>query len=273
MKFSVLMSIYAATRLDDLERCLESLAQQTLQPDQIVLVYDGPVDACVENWIENRARQMPLYCLKFPTNRGLGPALRDGLIACKHDLVARVDSDDWSVPERFEIQVDHLLNNPSISVIGGWLKEYYPGISGSVGMIRRTPLEQMTLKRNARRKNPLNHPTVMFRKYHVLASGNYESCPLFEDYLLWAKMLMRGYHLSNLPKVLVETEIDTDYFARRGGLYYIRQEIHLLSKLYTIGFFSRSRSIIFFLSRLPMRLIPKRLRQHSYKLMLRGPSP
>ena len=103
-------------------------------------------------------------------------------------------------------------------------------------MIRPTPLEQMTLKRNARRRNPLNHPTVMFRKSHVLASGNYESCPLFEDYLLWVKMLVGRYHLSNLPKVLVETEIDTNYFARRGGLQNIRQEINLLSKLYKIGF-------------------------------------
>ena len=162
------MSIYAATRADDLDRCLDSLTTQSLVPQQIVLVRDGPVDTTVERCIENHSRNLPLYHLIYSKNRGLGLALRDGLLACDHELVARADSDDWSVPERFALQVDYLSMNPSISVIGGWLKEYYQSTTGPVPVVRQTPLDHGSLKRAGRRRNPINHPTAMFRKSHVV---------------------------------------------------------------------------------------------------------
>lgn len=270
MPFSVLMSIYAATQADDLHRCLESLAGQSLAPNQIVLVRDGPVDGSVEKYLENHARNLPLRQLQFPQNRGLGLALRDGLQACDYEIVARADSDSWSVPDRFAVQVDYLVNNPSISVIGGWMREYYQEAAGSIGVVRQTPLEHASVERAARRRNPLNHPTVMFRKSHVLGSGNYEPCLLFEDYFLWARMLMKGYHLANLPCVLVETDVNPGYFSRRGGIAYVRKELYLLQKLRNIGFLSLVDTGTFILSRLPIRLLPLAVRQRLYKAFLRN---
>ncbi len=264
------MSIYTATQADDLDRCLESLAGQSLTSDQIVLVHDGPVDSSVEQCIEIHTKNLPLHHVYFPQNRGLGLALRDGLHACHHEFVARVDSDDWSVPDRFALQVDYLLNHPSISVIGGWLKEYYPGNTEPVGIVRQTPLGHVSVERAARRRNPLNHPTVMFRKSHVLSSGNYEPCLFFEDYFLWAKMLLSGYHLANLPHVLVETHIDPGYFSRRGGIPYMRNELYFLNKLKKIDFLSPIDIGIFIFSRLPARLLPLKARRHFYKHFLRN---
>ena len=268
MQFSVLMSIYKATLADDLNHCLDSLTAQSLAPDQIVLVRDGPVDSNVEKCIKHHAQYLPLRQLHFPQNRGLGPALRDGLYACDHNFIARVDTDDWSVPERFALQVEYLVNNPSTSVVGGWLKEYYPGADPD-GVVRQTPLDHMSIERVARRRNPLNHPTVMFRKSDVLASGNYEPCPLFEDYFLWARMLMSGYHLASLPHVLVETKVDPSFFSRRGGVSYVIKELNLMKKLRNIGFLSPVDTSIFTLSRLPMRLLPLKARQHFYQAFLR----
>lgn len=264
------MSIYAATRADDLDRCLASLSGQSLAPNQIVLVQDGPVESDVKRCIDNHSQNLPLDHLQFSKNRGLGRTLRDGLLNCDYEFVARVDSDDWSVPERFELQVDFLKKNPSISVIGGWLKEYYPAPDGPIGVVRQTPLEHASIKRAARRRNPLNHPTVMFRKPHVLASGNYEPCQFFEDYFLWARMLMSGYHLANIPHVLVETQVDPGYFSRRGGIAYVRHELYLLQQLKKIGFLSYVDTSIFILSRLPMRLLPLKARQRLYKDFLRN---
>ena len=271
MPLSVLMSIYAATLADDLDRCLESLAGQSLTPNQIVLVRDGPVDVSVEECIKFHARNLPLHHLHFAQNRGLGLALRDGLQACHHELVARADSDVWSVPDRFALQVDYLVNNPSTSVIGGWLKEYYQEAGGPpIGVVRETPEGYASVERAARRRNPLNHPTVMFRKSHVLGSGNYESCLLFEDYFLWARMLMKNYHLANLPQVLAETDVNCEYFSRRGGIAYVRKELYLLEKLRKIGFLSLVDTVIFIFSRLPMRLLPLKARWHLYKTILRN---
>ena len=109
----------------------------------------------------------------------------------------------------------------------------------------------------------------MFRKKDVLACDSYESCPLFEDYYLWAKMLVQGYLFANLPKVLVDTEADSDYFRRRGGIAYARNELRLVRKLRQIGFLTPMEASIFILSRLPMRLTPVLMRQHMYKAFLR----
>ena len=115
----------------------------------------------------------------------------------------------------------------------------------------------------------MNHPTVMFRKTDVLACNSYEFCPLFEDYYLWAKMLAQGYLLSNLPEVLVETDVDSDYFRRRGGVTYLRNELRLVRKLRKIGFLSPMEAGVFILSRLPLRLAPVLLRQYIYRTYLR----
>jgi hypothetical protein len=159
--------------------------------------------------------------------------------------------------------------NPSISVIGGWMKEYHQSIKGQAPVIRQTPLNHETLHRLSKRRNPINHPTVMFRKSHVLASGNYEPCLLFEDYFLWARMMTQGYFIANLPHVLVETEIDSNYFARRGGIPYVIKELHLLKKLRQIDFLSSIDMSIFILTRLPVRLLPLIVRRYLYRAFLR----
>jgi len=269
MQFSVLMSIYLGTEAKELDSCLESLADQSLKPDQIVLVRDGPVDTSVEETIDKHLQKLPIHSISFPQNRGLGLALRDGLLACDHEIVARVDSDDWSVPERFENQIDYLKNYPSTSVVGGWLREYYESSVGRIGVVRETPSHHNSIERIARRRNPINHPTVMFKKSHVLAAGNYADCLLFEDYFLWARMLMSGFILANLPSVLVETKVDKLYFVRRGGIGYVKKELVFVQKLKTIGFLSTLDTIFFIASRLLLRVSPLRVRQMFYKGFLR----
>ena len=269
MNFSVLMSIYAETRASDLSQCLGSLSQQTLPATEIVIVRDGPVHSTVEQCIQSYESTFLFQHLSFPRNRGLGPALRDGLNACSYELVARVDSDDWSVPERFQKQAQFLHSESSISVVGGGLKEHYGTGGKTISVMRQSPTDHASIRQTGKRRNPMNHPTVMFRKNDVLACNSYEFCPLFEDYYLWAKMLTQGYLLSNLPEVLVETEIGPDYFRRRGGVTYVRNELRLVRKLRQIGFLSPMEAGIFILSRLPVRLVPISCRQYMYRTFLR----
>lgn len=269
MSFSVLMSIYSATQADELDRCLKSLTMQELPTNQVVMVRDGPVDPDVEKCISKFSSRLPFEHLYFSSNRGLGCALHDGLNVCSNELVARVDSDDYSVPERFALQCDYLEENPLISVVGGWMKEHYliNGVSSVV--VRQTPISTSNVAHTARRRNPVNHPTAMFRKSHVLQSGSYQPCLLFEDYFLWARMLMAGYQIANVPQVLVETHVDSEFFARRGGISYLNHEVHLLKKFRSIGFLSGANSAVFVLSRLPMRLAPLKLREQLYRVLLR----
>jgi|ETNmetMinimDraft_26_1059896.scaffolds.fasta_scaffold11010_2 glycosyltransferase involved in cell wall biosynthesis len=269
MPFSVLMSIYHATSSSELHSCLKSLCAQQLPATQIVLVRDGPVRPEVERCIDNFTSELPFEHIFFSENRGLGPALHDGLIACDYDIVARVDSDDCSLPERFSLQTAFLSENPQISAVGSWMIERYFSHNRTSTHIRKTPVDSDSIARYARLRNPLNHPTVMLRRSHVLSSGNYQPCLMFEDYLLWIRMLIAGFRLANLPMVLVETQAGPDYFVRRGGLSYLRHELALLSKIRDLGFVSPIDALIFILTRLPVRLLPINARNFWYRTMLR----
>ena len=269
MVLSVLLPVYLGTQSEELQACLDSLCDQTYHANEILLVKDGPLHPNTESIIVEYSSTLPLKLLTFRDNRGIGPALQDALPLCRYPLVARVDSDDRCLPRRFEIQMDFLKNNPTISVVGGQMRELYSFRGCVEEAIRLGPTDPSTLNRYAKFRNPMNHPTVMFRKHDVLKCGGYEECHLFEDYLLWAKMLVSGYTLANISDVLVETDINDDYFRRRGGIDYLKDEVTLCSHLVQLGFFSLVDSILFLSTRAPIRLMPRYARQHFYRLSLR----
>ena len=183
LNFSVLVSVYLGTKASELATCFESLLSQTLPAKEIVVVIDGPLTTDTEHCLNQYCGRLPIKLLPFPTNRGLGLALRDGLVACEYELIARVDSDDRCLPRRFETQLDFLEQNPTISVVGGQMRELYTFRDCVEEAIRLTPTDPSTLVQYAKFRNPMNHPTVMFRKSDVLRCGRYEECHLFEDYL------------------------------------------------------------------------------------------
>ena len=271
MNISVLVSVYLGTKASDLAACLESLLSQTLPAKEIVVVIDGPLAADTEYCLNQYCGRLPIKLLPFPTNRGLGLALRDGLVACENELIARADSDDISIPDRFQKQVTFMVENSTISIVGSALRETYIFRRKSTEAIRKVPKTSGLSRRN-RIRNPLNHPTVMYRKSHVISCGNYENCNFFEDYLLWAKLIQNGYKVANLCEPLVETTVDNEYFKRRGGITYIINEIALCKRLLTIKYFSKIDAATFLCTRIPLRLIPTQCRKLIYRTLLRSRS-
>ena len=121
----------------------------------------------------------------------------------------------------------------------------------------------------ARRRNPLNHMTVMFRKTSVLAAGSYRSRPGFEDYDLWARMLMNGKRLYNLHDVLVRVRCGNGMQRRRGGFAYLREETALQLHFLKAGFVSKRQFLLNVLARAPIRMAPPDLRTAFYRWVLR----
>lgn len=269
MSLSALASVYAGTNSKEFEDCLDSLAAQTLPADEIVLVLDGPIASSVRDCIDRYSAILPIRLLEFTQNRGLGPALHDGLLACTHDLVARVDTDDRSLPARFETQVRFLQRTQTISVVGGMMRELRYIDSKNSSVIRPIPLDHDAICRVAQKRNPVNHPTVIFRKKDIIASGNYGNFRFFEDYELWARVILRGYRLANMDQVLVETTTDSDFFERRRGLFYVHGEIHLARRLYRLRFLSFLKFAQFIILRVPLRLVPVRILRFFYQTILR----
>jgi glycosyltransferase involved in cell wall biosynthesis len=268
--FSVLASLYINSKSGDLVRCLQSIADQTILPAQIVIVLDGPVDQSIHDVLNLFSSRLPLMMVPLGCNQGLGKALAVGLEACKHDLVARVDTDDVSMNDRFEKQISFLLARPDVSVVGGVMRENYIHRGATISRDRAGAPSQCNLKKWAQSRNPLNHPTVMFRKNAVMSVGGYVDCPMFEDYLLWVRLMLANHKLANLKAVLVESEIQDDFFVRRGGINYWGMEREFLAKLYQLGFLNTHQVIISIIVRMPLRILPLAIRKLIYIRYLRS---
>ncbi len=268
MNYSVLMSIYDGEQPEFLRQSLDSLAAQNLRADQVVVVKDGPLKKNLESMLESYGDVLPITTVQLEQRRGLGPALRAGLSACGNEIVARMDSDDICLPQRFERQLAFLESNPHVAVVGTAIGEFTDD-PGTIAAIRRPPCESARVRRFAKFRNPLNHMTVIFRRSAVLAAGGYRDFPGLEDYDLWVRMLARGMEIRNLPEILVLARCGSGMAKRRGGLAYARSELRLYRQFQNIGFISAPEFALSVLVRIPVRVMPALLRPIVYRKFLR----
>lgn len=269
MEFSVLISTYQGDDPAALDKALESVYSQSRQPDEVILVEDGDLTPELRDTIDKWSEYEPIPTtnIKIDVNRGLGNALSIGLNHCTYDIVARMDSDDIAVPDRFVKQTHFLQTNHEVAVVGGYMREIDSGSDRSY--IRKVPTDPEQIRSRAKFRSPLNHPTVMFRKEAVKNVGSYRDLRSMQDYELWVRLLNEGYTLANIPEVLVETNIKEDLYERRGGLQYGALEYRLQSEFLRSGFISFPVFVFNLLTRVPIRLLPNILRKNIYKILLR----
>ena len=223
--FSVLMSVYLSEKEANLKQSLDSILQQRLKPDEIIIVKDGPLSKSLNELLSDYEKRYPMIKLiELTENVGLGKALGIGVQNCKYELIARMDSDDVAVKSRFEIQMNYLKEHPEVSVIGSNITEFINDVNSKVG-VRNVPEFSNVINEFSKGRNPANHMTVIFKKSDVLAVGNYKTMFGFEDYYLWLRMLHEGYKFHNIQENLVYARTDDNFFARRTGLQYLKKEI------------------------------------------------
>lgn len=270
MKFSVLISVYKNDDPSLLTKAIESISiGQTIQPDQIVMVIDGPVSSELENTITQLVNiHFNIHLLKLDENVGLARALNHGLKYCKNEIVCRMDSDDYSLPNRFEKQLVVFENNPDAVVVGAQISEIDP-ISHLHTGTRTVPLTFDEIKSFSVSRNPLNHMTVAFKKSEILKVNNYEHLLFLEDYYLWLRLISKNKKIINLPDILVYATAGNGMLARRGGLQYIKSEFFLFRAKNNLEIGNYFINTYFFFLRVFPRLLPIFLRGWVYKF-LRG---
>lgn len=261
-KFSVLMSVYAKEKPELLERALRSIVEQTLPADEIIVVEDGPLTPELYTTLD---RFPQLVRVPLKQNMGLGKALNEGLKHCRNEWAARMDSDDISLPERFERQMAHLARHPEIDVLGCSLSEFEsdPAI---INAIKSCPAD---IAQQIKFRSPVNHATVFFRKSAVLAAGGYLDCYYMEDYHLWIRMHAAGKHITSLSESLYLCTMDAGTQKRRGGWKYVRSEITIQRLLLSNRLISRPRYIFNITVRGGVKLIPGPIRAWLYRTFLR----
>ena len=263
---SVLMSCYKGDNSNELKEAVLSISLgQTYPPNEIILVIDGPIGHELNKTVAE-LQALISYLKVFPLNKnvGLGRALNFGLNKCQNEIIARMDSDDISIADRFEMQIEHMQRN-SLDIVSCYIEEF----SQTNNKIRRVPLDHSLIYKSLPHKSPFNHVGVMFRKSKILAVGGYQDMYFKEDVSLWIRLLFGANPVKagNLSDVLVRARFDEATIARRRGWKYLNSEYKLL-RLYLsrLGHFEIRSVIIFLIRTVPSRLAPKFIVKLLYKL-------
>lgn len=268
--YSVLMPVYAGEKKEYLYQSIKSMYLQTVLPEEIVVVCDGPLPETLEEVLRSFEGRNPenFRVLRFPEHRGLGEVLNRGVLACRNELIARMDSDDISCPERCEKQLERFAGDPDVAVLSGHIAEFTSDPKFTSGM-RKVPVSEREILKFARKRNPMNHMAVMMRRSAVLKAGNYLPMTGAEDYFLWARMLMLGCKPANLDCILVYARVGNGMIGRRGGVSYMKNSLLLQKKFYDIGFLTKKEMLENCMVRTAAALLPVPCRKILYKSGLR----
>lgn len=274
-EFSVSMCVYCGDHPEHFDAALESVVYQTVRPNEIVLTVDGPIPDETEAVIEKYRNALAERDIAFKTvyleqNMGHGEARRVCFENCSFDLIALMDADDLSVPERFEKQLAYFAQHPELSAVGGWIREFITDPEQCIGT-RKVPLTDAEIRAYMKKRCPMNQVTVMFRRADVEAVGGYLDWYCDEDYYLWIRLALAGYRFGNLLDTLVNVRVGEEMYSRRGGVRYFQSEARLQRYMYRhnmIGFFRYELNVT---ERLILQvLMPKRLRSLVFQKFARS---
>jgi len=267
--FSVVLPVYFRDRPYHLKEALESLLVQTRPAAEIVVVEDGPIDETLKAVIEDVQKDHPeVKVIQLHRNSGLPSALNEGIKACTHEWIARMDADDVCTPDRFEKQIGFLETHPEVDIISSAIDEYDLELQHFFGR-RQLPVTHEDIMKFAQWRSPFNHMAVVYRKSAVLEIGSYDpELRSGQDYELWSRLLTAGYRGANLPDVLIKARTGEDFYGRRRrGWRHLKNEWNLVGKLYQNGLFGWPMLWVHRLSKTFVRLLPSGIMKRIYGLM------
>jgi glycosyltransferase involved in cell wall biosynthesis len=268
MKFSVLMSIYNKEKPEYFNRAMQSIwDEQTVKPDEIVLVQDGKLTDELYNSIEQWKEKLKKIFKTIPleVNVGLGDALNIGIKHCNFELIARMDTDDISLPNRFEKQLK-VFENKNIDICSTWVSEFEDD-ENKIISYRKLPEKNEDIIEYGKVRCPINHPAVMYKKSIVQKADGYKRMMWFEDYYLWGRMILIGAKFYNIQESLVNMRAGYGQLERRSGLKYAMSEFNLQKEFLDIGFINYFEFIRNITIRFISRIMPKILVKIIYKLL------
>ena len=268
--YSVLMSVYNKEKPLFLRQAMDSMWNQTMPTDDFVLVCDGRLTSELDKVIEEmkQLHSKTLHIVRLSKNGGLGNALNIGMQHCRHELIARMDSDDISQPYRCEKQLKLFESKPEISICSGMIEEFFETPKDIIAR-RVLPEYHADILRYAKTRNPFNHMAVMYRKSAVEKAGGYQAFYLLEDYYLWIRMLLNGAEGYNFQMPLTWVRTGMDMYKRRGGWNYAVSQFRLFNYMRKHGMISNVACMESCFVRGAFAIVPNWIRRLLYENMLR----
>lgn len=270
MKFSVLMSIYHKEKSEYFNRAMSSIwTEQIVKPNEIVLVQDGKLTnelyKAIEDWQQKLGSILKL--VKLEKNVGLGEALNTGLKECTYNLVARMDTDDIALKNRFKKQLI-IFDGLDIDICSSWIEEFVTD-ENEIDSIKKLPEKHISIVKYAKFRSPLNHPAVMFKKNVIEKVGGYKPFPFLEDYYLWARLIVSDAKFYNIQESLVKMRTGNGLVARRVGWEYFKNEVSLQKEFLSMGLINHFDFTINVTTRFILRNLPLKLGKLTYNLIRR----
>ena len=268
--YSVLMSVYYKENPEWLRISIDSMLNQTVFPSEFVLVEDGPLTEELNRVIgkyEKKYKNL-FKIIKLEKNQGLGPALKIGVENCSNEYIARMDSDDYSVPERVEKELLIFKKIPELGMVGTNVVEFIDTPQNIISYVILPETNNEIIK-FSKKRNPFRHPSIMFKKAAILGAGNYREYYLCEDYDMWLRMIRAGCQCYNIQEILTYMRISKDFYKRRGGIKYLKSINKFKKEQVKVGYFTK---LEYFKSIIPhaiVCLMPNFMRDIIYKKFLR----
>jgi glycosyltransferase involved in cell wall biosynthesis len=263
------MSVYYKENPSYLDLALRSMFTQTAKPFEVVLVCDGTLtpqlDSVISQYLQTYGESLKV--VRLPQNGGLANALNQGLEQCQCEYVVRMDTDDIALPHRVETQLKAMLLHHA-DICSATVEEFVddPSVTHARKVV---PTTNEDIRAYSKKRNPFNHPCVVYRKSKVLEVGKYESYALFEDYQLWIKMLNANCVGYNCPETLLKMRVGAGMYSRRGGWGYFKHALKLEKYKRSIGYYSMGDYVQCVAVKLVFSLVPTKLRTLLYKKVLR----
>lgn len=269
-KYSVLMSLYVKEKPEYLRLAIDSMLNQTVKPDEIVIVEDGPLTDTLYAVLDEYKAKYPqiVRTIKNEKNLGLGLALNVGLKECKNELVARMDTDDISKLDRCEKQLTVFDENPELSIVGAYVDEFSDNPEKIV-TTRTVPVTNDEIFQFAKKRSAFNHPVVMYRKSSVLAFGGYANLRRNQDVDLFGRMLFGGCKAQNVPESLLLFRSNNDLAKRRKSWENTKSYIETIGNFHKMGYSSFKDYAVVAIAQTGVFLMPAFLQHLVYKLFLR----
>ena len=268
-RYSVLISVYNKENPHYYDTALASIASQTIAPNEIVIVEDGPLTDDLYRVTQKYVRKCQgiIKIVNLEENMVLGAALQKGILRWSNEIVFRMDADDISKRNRMERQLN-IFKKYNVDIVGSNTTEFDEEMKKKTGK-RIVPELDADIKKGLKKRNPMNHMTVAYRKTKVIEAGNYKDMPYFEDYYLWARMMKKGCTFYNIQDELVDVRGGRNMIKRRGGTKYIMPIARFETMLYRMKIISAFRLISNVSTRVIAALIPNSLRLAIYRIALR----
>ena len=269
-RFSVSICVYGGDNAEHFDTAMESIFNQTLCPDEVVLVVDGPVGDDIAEVIKKYEELYSILSVNWLVeNVGHGKARRMGMQKCRYELIALMDADDICIRNRFERQIEIFKKNKNISVVGGLIKEFTESILDVKG-VRVVPEDDSNIKLYMKKRCPMNQVTVMFKKRDILEVGGYIDWYCEEDYYLWIRLALANKIFYNIQDNLVYVRVGEEMYQRRGGIKYFKSEAKLQKYMLDNKIINIPRYIINVTERLILQVImPNKLRSWIFKQFAR----